>query len=364
MTRRKFLATGAVLAVAAADPLRSADSPGHMTHAPLPEKIRVGIIGLEGHYSEITNAAKSVPNVRVTAIADHRPEVLQRLARSTAFAGATPWSDHREMLAREKLDVVCVCGENGTRAGILLACAQLRLPMVLEKPLAIRLADLAAEKKAVNRHRIPLTMLLTMRFSPIYQAMRTLVQGGEIGEVVSMDAQKSYQLGTRPDWMKNRKSFGGIIPYIGIHYIDLMRWISGREFVSAAAFHSNVGVPESKEMENNSAVIFKLDNRGSASLRMDYLRPATAHSHGDDRLRIVGTKGVLEYQQGGLTLVTETQRSTKVTDLPRVKPLFIDFLESVYGGKPHLISKADIFRVSEIVLKTRDAADSNKVVRL
>jgi len=144
----------------------------------------------------------------------------------------------------------------------------------------------------------------------------------------------------------------------------LMRWISGREFTSAAAFHSNVGVPEIGEMENNSAVIFKLDNRGTASLRMDYLRPATAPSHGDDHLRIVGTKGVLEYQQGELTLITDTQRPAKVDDLTRVKPLFIDFLESVYGGKPHLIFPADIFRVSEIVLKARDAADANKVVRL
>ena len=38
---------------------------------------------------------------------------------------------------------------------------------------------------------------------------------------------------------------------------------------------------------------------------MDYLRPATAPTHGDDRLRIAGTLGVVEHQEGrGLTLVT------------------------------------------------------------
>ena len=128
-------------------------------------------------------------------------------------------------------------------------------------------------------------MLLTMQFEPEYQAMRNIVRSGRIGEVVSLDAQKSYKLGMRPGWMKVRKSYGGTIPYIGIHLVDLMRWISGRELVEAAAFQSNVGFPEIGEMENNTAVIFKLDNRGTASLHLDYLRPATAPTHGDDRLR-------------------------------------------------------------------------------
>lgn len=365
LTRRQFLTAAAGLAVAATNPIRSTASPEQDTPPRLPEKIRVGIIGLDGHYSEITSAARLVPNIRITSIADPRDAVLRRLAGSPDFAAAKTWTDYHKMLASEKLDIVCVCGENGTRAATVRACAERGLPIVTEKPLALRLSDLAAVKRVVNRNHVPLTMLLTMRFAPQYRAMRNVVHSGEIGEVVSMDAQKSYQLGTRPDWMKDRKSYGGTIPYIGIHYVDLMRWISGRELIKAAAFHSNVGVPEIGEMENNTAVIFKLDNRGTASLHMDYLRPATAPTHGNDRLRIVGTKGVIEYQEGqGLTLVTTTQPPIKINELAAVKPLFIDFVESLYQGKPHLISTDDIFRISEIVLKARTAADTNRVVRL
>ncbi|MDB6039881.1 MAG: oxidoreductase domain protein [Verrucomicrobiales bacterium] len=366
LTRRKFLTAAASVSIAVANSKSLLGAPDKSKEVPaMPEKIRVGIIGLEGHYSEITSAAKILPNIHIGAISDPTAAVLEKAIRSPAFASATSWIDYRPMLAQEKLDVVAVCGENGIRAAIVKACAERGLPIVAEKPLALTLSELAEVKHSIARNRVPLSLLLTMRFEAQYQAMRNIVRAGEIGEVVSMDAQKSYQLGTRPQWMKSRKSYGGTIPYIGIHMIDLMRWISGREMVEAAAFHSTVGAPDLREMENNTAMIFKLDNRGTASLRMDYLRPPTASTHGDDRIRIVGTKGIVEYQEEqGLTLITSSHPKTSIKDLPKVKPLFIDFLESIYLKTPHLITIEDIFRISEIVLKTRAAADSDCLVRL
>jgi predicted dehydrogenase len=175
-----------------------------------------------------------------------------------------------------------------------------------------------------------------MRFTPIYQGMRQIVQSGDIGEVIAMDAQKSYKLGERPDWMKSRKTFGGTIPYIGVHMMDLMQWITGRQFTEVSAFQSVVGNADLGEMENVTALAFKLDNHGVASLRMDYQRPETANTHGDDRLRIVGTKGIVEYQAAtGLTLITQSKPARQITDLPKPKSLTVDFIESLYGGAPH-----------------------------
>jgi predicted dehydrogenase len=196
--------------------------------------------------------------------------------------------------------------------------------------------------------------------------MRSIVRSGEIGEVVMLAAQKSYKLGTRPDWMKNRASYGGTIPYIGIHMVDLMLYVGGHDFKSAAAFQSRVGSPEMGDMENNAVVVFQLDNGGSASLRLDYLRPPTAPSHGDDRLRIAGTQGIVEYQDATeLTLMTSKHGPRPVTaDLPPTRPLFVDFLESLYGRTTHALSLDEIYRVNEIVLKAREAAETSRVVSL
>jgi predicted dehydrogenase len=367
LSRRQFLASATAIAVAGlARPARAAPpSQPVAPRASVPEVIRVGLIGIDGHYSEITSAARALPGVQITAIAETRPDLRRRATSDPALARARLYSDFRQLLDSGELDVVAICGENGARAGTIQACAERGLPIIAEKPLATTPGDLARVKRAVTARHVPLTMLLPMRCYPEYQVMRRLIREGDLGEVVSIHAQKSYKLGERPDWMKHPQSYGGTIPFIGIHMVDLMRWTSGREFVETAAFQSNVGFPSVGDMENNAVVLFKLDNRGTASLRLDYLRPAGAPTHGDDRLRVAGTKGIVEYQDGGpVTLLAGTRPPQKLTQLPPANSLVADFLHSLYGGPPHLLSTDDIFRVNEIVLKARQAADSGRLVRL
>jgi len=359
-TRRTILKTGSA---ALAGLL-----PGRAATIRLPPRVLVGLIGLEGHFGEVLDAAKILPQIQVTAVAAATPRELQRMGSNVMIAKARRYDDYRRMLDAEKLDVVCICNQNGQRARAVLACVERGLAVAAEKPLAITLEDLDAVRRAVARRQTPLTMLLPMRFAPEYQAMRAIVGSGEIGEPIALGAQKSYKLGLargqRPDWMRKRSSFGGTIPFIGIHMVDLMRFISGREFVETAAFHSNVAFPELGEMENNTAVIYRLDNQGTASLRMDYLRPEAAPTHGDDRLRIAGAKGIVEYQAGTLTLITAAKAPHAVEALPPASLLFADFLDSIYNGKKHGLPLEDIYRVTEIVLKSRQAAETNRVVKL
>ena len=205
--------------------------------------------------------------------------------------------------------------------------------MIAEKPLALHRADLDAVYAAVKRSGIHLGMLLPMRFDPPYLAMRRIVESGAIGEVLQMDAQKSYQLGARPAWQKHAATYGSTILWIAIHSIDLMLWVSGRRFTEAASLQSHVGFPEAGDMQNVTATLFRLDNGGSATLHMDYLRPAAASGHGDDRLRVSGSRGIVEYQEStGVTLITGKSGPEVVRDLPQRQSVFLDFLQSVYQG--------------------------------
>src|SRR5437763_16395480 len=147
--------------------------------------------------------------------------------------------------------------------------------------------------------------------------------------------------------------------------VDLMRFTSGREITEAVSFQARVVHPEIGEMENTTATIFRLDNGGTAALHMDYLRPETAPTHGDDRLRLAGTEGVVEYQEAtGVTLVTGKEKPRVLTDLPLGGSLFLDFLESVYNGKPAGLTPADIWKVNEIVLAARESAERHSITKI
>ena len=330
----------------------------------LPQKVRLAIIGLEGHISEILGPLNRLPDVQLAAVYDRDPRRMEEVLHSKHGDDARMYGNWRDLLGGEKLDVVGICGPNGERAEILIECARRKLHIVAEKPLAITRPDLGRIKKAVAENGVRLTMLISMRFERVYRALRQIVAEGEIGEVAQISAQKSYKLGERAEWMRDRSTYGGTIPYIAVHMVDLMRWTSGRELVETVSFQGRVGYPQLRDMENTTATIFRLDNGGTAALHMDYLRPDTAATWGDDRLRLAGTRGVAEYQAAtGVTLITEKRPFHQITDLPPNGSLFVDFLSSVYLGKTSVLELSDIYRVNEIVLAARDSADKHEILK-
>jgi len=331
----------------------------------LPRKVRVGLLGLDGHIAEILSPLPQLPDVELVAVSDPDAAARAHLARNPLLANTRFYGGHRELLDHEKIDIAAICNANGERAALILECLARKLHVVAEKPLAIERADLEKIKQLTAKSGVRLSMLLPMRFDPVYLALKQIVDSGEIGEVALIDAQKSYKGGSRAPWYTKRSTYGGTIPWIGIHMVDLMRWTSGREFTDAMSFQTHIAYPELGDMENVTATLFRMDNGGAATLRMDYLRPESCPTHGDDRLRLAGTKGIAEYMAAtGVTVLSAGRKPRVVTQLPPRRWLFAEFLESVYNGKPESLTLADIYRVNDIVLAAREAAEKRQIMSL
>jgi len=330
-----------------------------------PRKIRVGLLGLDGHIGEILSPLPWLPDVDVVAVSDPDPAARRRLSQNQRLARTRFYEGHQELLDREKIDVAAICNPNGERAALILNCLARKLHVIAEKPLAIQRGDLEEIKRRMAGSGLRLSMLLPMRYEPPYLALKQIASSGEIGEVALIDAQKSYKGGARAPWYTRHSSYGGTIPWIGIHMVDLMRWTSGRELTDAVSFQTHIAYPELGDMENVTATLFRLDNGGAATLRMDYLRPESAPTHGDDRLRLAGTRGIAEYMAAsGVTVISANRQPRVVEQLPPRRWLFSEFLQSVYNGAPETLSLADIFRANEIVLAARDAANRRQVAQL
>lgn len=332
----------------------------------LRRKIRLAIAGLEGHADEIARPLDNLPDVEIAGIADRDAAAVHSFIRGRKrLAAARIYSDYQRMLDAEKPDLVAVCNNDGERAAAIIECAGRGLDVIAEKPLAITRRDLDRVRETVTRRHIKIGMLLPMRFEPPYQALKQIAASGQIGEVIQISAQKSYKLGHRADWYKKQESYGSTILWIGIHMLDLMRWTSGREFTHASSFMGRSGFSGFGDMETTTVTALRLDNSGTAALHMDYCRPEAAPDHGDDRLRLAGTKGVAEYQSAtGVTLVTATAKPTVVRDLPPPGSVFLDFLEHAYSGKSTSLPHEEIFRICEITLGAHEAAKEGKVVKL
>jgi predicted dehydrogenase len=326
--------------------------------------VSLAFIGLKGHYYVVTEALADLPDVRVVAAADDNPDALKRVGD---FAGASAetktYLDYRELLENHTPDIVVETGTDRDRAEIIAACAQRGIHVICEKPLAKDLAGLDRVRGAVAEAGIVCSALLTMRCDPSYLAIKQSVEQGAVGEIAQGGAQKSYRLGERPAWQRSRETFSGIIPYIGIHVMDLFRWVTGREYAEVMAYASNVAHPEIGDLEDNACVIARLDNGASAAFRLDYCRPAAAPTHGDDRLRIAGNQGIIEARDDVVTLVTQSEGSRELR-LPRPVNFLQDFLQAVAKRREPFIPFADCAHMTEVVLRTRESAETGRPHRL
>ncbi|MEZ5356698.1 MAG: Gfo/Idh/MocA family oxidoreductase [Bryobacteraceae bacterium] len=331
----------------------------------LPKKIRIGMIGLDGHTGEVLTPLPQIPDAEVVALYDPARATVDRFLRNASCKNAKPYDDYRRMLDNERLDVVGVCNENSGHAAAILECLERKIHVIAEKPIATELADLPRIRKAVESGPARFTAMLPMRFDSPYLGLKQLVDSGEIGEVIQIDGQKSYKPSKRPPWYFKRETYGGTMAWIGIHMIDLMLFTSGRDFVEAFGYQNHIGFPETGDTENVTATVFRLDNGGVGLLRMDYLRPTAADSHGDDRLRLAGTKGIAEFMHAtGVTVMSGKRGRTVITALPPQRSLFTEFLDHIYNGKPAPIAWKEIERGHEIVLGARNAMEARSIQKL
>ena len=91
---------------------------------------------------------------------------------------------------------------------------------------------------------------------------------------------------------------------------------------------------------------FTLADGVIGSMNLDFYRPKGAATHGDDRIRLAGTKGVLEVRNGKIILITEGQ--TQILE-PDPAP---ELLEEFLTGKG--IPAEEIFYLTKVALTARD----------
>ncbi len=324
----------------------------------------VVLIGLKGHQGTCLEVIAKREDVRLAAATDDDASALQGLRRSPAVDAQTLLTPNLdEVLALRDVQVAILAEDNLSRAEHLVACAGRGWHVVAEKPLATDLDSLVTVRQAVEQAGIRLSMLLTMRFEGQYAAMRDQVTAGAVGTPLLLSAQKSYRRGNRPRWQQEHRTFGGTIPFIGIHLLDLLHFVTGCDYRRVTALQHNAGLPGSGTIEETATLLLETTGGALVDLRLDYLRPAKAPTHGDDRLRVAGSEGVIEALGGRVSLLTGDQAPREVPPVA-AGSLFGSFLDELAGQGSHPIAAAECFRITEVSLKARQAAETGQWVAL
>ena len=161
------------------------------------------------------------------------------------------------------------------------------------------------------------------------------------------------------------KDLPGLAPWVGIHAFDWLHWILGDVFTEVMGREGATARPDFPACGSQAAFVLTMHNGGVASITLDYLRPEAAPTHGDERLRIAGPRGVIETAliERKVTLITADGR---LRSLPLKRPvdLFTQFARSLRGESPAPLSLHEACRITEIAIKAQQAADTGQVVSL
>lgn len=266
-------------------------------------------------------------------------EGINEFAASLKKNGFEPkiYSDWKEMLETEKPDIAIVDPWYNDHGKISLYALERGINVFCDKPAA---TDFATLEKIRNCDKAIFAAMFDARTNPAFKAAKKAIDGGRIGKVRMMDSRKSYKLGKRPAFYSSRETYCGILPWVAIHAIDWMKWLSGEHYTDlTGAAISRLDNGGNGDMDITSAAQFMMTNDVIATVTADMYRPMSAPTHGDDRVRVVGTKGIVEVTAGKATLITDPDGVIELGNEPS-GDIFEDFLALLSGESNHLTKES------------------------
>lgn len=322
---------------------------------------RVAYIGSFGHWPQVASEFRGRPDVETVGAAPaYAGESVEVFRDHSAFAEVpTLYASAADMLRSTRPDLAVVSTRPDQIAQAAILAAEAGCSTICEKPIGLVQVELDAVAAAVQKNGVQLLPMLSMRFDTVIIKARELFQAGAIGEAALISAQKSYPFGNRPDWFGDRARYGGTLPWVGIHAVDMIQFVTGLEFVSVTARHTNFSHAEQSGCEDSCAALFELTNGAVASVTADLFRPSNASTYGDDRIRVAGTEGMLEaiVNEGAVRLINGDGEQMIAAD-SHAAPFYSRLLEQVDDDFPP-VGPNDGFILTAAVLAARDSADRN-----
>ncbi|HEX6898980.1 MAG TPA: Gfo/Idh/MocA family oxidoreductase [Thermoanaerobaculia bacterium] len=247
--------------------------------------LRFGLVGAGNIASAYAQAFAGVEGAVLAAVADTRPEAARALANGL---GCPAFASHVALAAGCPLDAVVVCTPPATHAAISLFFLGLGVHVLCEKPLSTDLTSAWTMAWAARRSGTLFTMASKFRCVEDVARAKSLVEAGEIGDVVQADNCFTARVEMASRWNSDPAvSGGGVLIDNGTHSVDLMRLFLG-PLVDVQAVEG----PRLQGLAVEESVrLFVRNRRGALGCaELSWSLPREQESY----LTLYGTRGVIE----------------------------------------------------------------------
>jgi predicted dehydrogenase len=309
--------------------------------------VQIGILGCgriarTRHIPEIA----ANPKARLAGFYNRTLPVAEELA---AGLGGRAYATPEELLADPFIDAVLVLTPNNSHAEFATAALRAGKHVLCEKPMAVTLEEcerLVEEERASSRI---LMIAQNQRFHAAHVKARELIVSGAIGSVLTVQTAFSHggpSLDANSWFLSKSTGRLGVLGDLGVHKIDLIRFLTGQEFVAISAVVDTLDQKRGDggriELDDNAACLFRLSGGAIGTMTVSW----TSYGKPDISTRIGGTLGTIElfrrfedplvlYRPGTEPeqIAVESNTSSGVVDA---------FIGAIVSGAPSPVSAASV----------------------
>ncbi|MFH1996868.1 MAG: Gfo/Idh/MocA family oxidoreductase [Candidatus Omnitrophota bacterium] len=204
--------------------------------------VRIGIVGC-GKITErasLPNLA-NYPKAEVKCLCDIDPERTKETIEKFKLTGVDVTRDWKELVKRDDIDAVFVNTPNYIHEEITVGAAERKKHVLVEKPITISIQAAENMIEKTDQNGVFLMVEQTQRFDPVHQAAKKFMDSGKLGKINMVrgrigHAGPEYWSEGKSHWFYDKKkSGGGAMIDVGVHILDLIRWLSGLQVEEVCA---------------------------------------------------------------------------------------------------------------------------------
>ena len=174
-------------------------------------------------------------NLEIAGLCDIVPEKAQ-LLKEKYNLDAEIFSDYKDMLEKIKPEITAIATISGTHGEIALYCAENGYNFMVEKPMAMSIAEADRVIAAAEKSGVTAGVCHQNRFNIAVQELRHAIDDNRFGKLshgsVHIRWSRDAEYYNQDDWRGKWASDGGALMNQCIHGIDLLRWMMGDEVES------------------------------------------------------------------------------------------------------------------------------------
>ena len=285
--------------------------------------------------------------------------------------GAEYYSDYREMLDKESLDIVSIAVPTKLHRDVAIEAIKRHVNILIEKPISYSLEEANEIREESKKNNVKVMVGHIERFNPAVSKLKEIIDEGELGEVISLSSRR---LGGP------RIVDCGVILDLAIHDVDVMLYLTGKK-IKQVYSSALTRLPEVTN-EDYAVITMILEDDVIGRVEVSRITPVKIRE-----LDIAGTRSYVRINYLDQTVrfiesflkagraswrdfrefVSKFRPEERLLNVEKEEPLYLElksFVESVSLNKPVVSSVEESIYTMRVLWAAIESYKENKVISL